>query len=141
MLGTDDNLTVWANQAEVGEFDATSGNYNALSDERSKTNISEMSTVLPSMMNLKPKKYNYKSNRSKYYIGFLAQDLREEFPEVVTESEGRGDDESRFLVDYNQLTVIAISAMQEQQEIIEDQEERIDDLEARIERLESLIDQ
>lgn len=140
MFGSSD-LSLYANETEVGSFDATSGNYNALSDERSKTNISEMGAVLPSMMNLKPRTYNYKSDRSKNYVGFLAQELQKEFPEVVTESEGRGENESTFLVDYSQLTVIAISAMQEQQEIIDEQQEKINDLEARIERLESLIDQ
>ena len=134
------NLILYFNEANLGEFDATSGNYAASSDRSLKTNIEDVSAVLPKVMNLAPKEYNYKKDLSSKYIGLIAQDLQEEFPQVVRESQGREGEKGTLLVDYSQLTVLAIGAIQEQQQVIEDQDEKIADLEERLEDLESLIE-
>ncbi|MEL6802553.1 MAG: tail fiber domain-containing protein, partial [Bacteroidota bacterium] len=134
------DLQLYTDNGVVGSFDDVSGNYTALSDARLKTNISILAGTLPLLTQLQPRRYNYRSNTKREYVGFLAQDIQELFPNVVTEVASREGGESTLLVDYNQLTVLAISSLQEQQEIIETQEERIDDLEARLARLEALLD-
>ncbi|MEM8585412.1 MAG: tail fiber domain-containing protein, partial [Bacteroidota bacterium] len=140
--GLDGDLRLFHNDTYVGFFDATSGNYSATSDARLKTNISALSGTLPLLTQLQPRSYNYIRDTKREYVGFLAQEIKELFPTVVTESEARGEGsgQTTLMVDYNQLTVLAISALQEQQEIIDTQEERIDDLEARLARLEALLD-
>ncbi|MDT0294608.1 tail fiber domain-containing protein [Mesonia ostreae] len=138
------NLNLIANGSFVGNFDETSGNYTSISDRRLKTNIVAMPSVSEKLLQLDAKNYNYKSNLSKKYNGFLAQDIQKLFPEIITEIEGRNPDEISVLtVDYVQLTVLSIKAIQEQQEIIETQTKelkdvckKLDNLEARLLKLE-----
>ncbi|MEM6397079.1 MAG: tail fiber domain-containing protein [Bacteroidota bacterium] len=134
------DLQLFTDDGFRGSFDETSGNYSSTSDARLKTNISALVGTLPLLTQLQPRRYNYRTNAKREYVGFLAQEIQELFPDVVTEGETREGETPTLLVDYNQLTVLAISALQEQQEIIETQEERIDDLEARLARLEALLD-
>ncbi|WP_407556260.1 tail fiber domain-containing protein [Winogradskyella sp. 4-2091] len=123
-------LQLFANGSYVGNFDATSGNYSATSDRRLKTNINTAQNVLDKVAQLDAKTYNYKTNLNKQFIGFIAQEVQEQFPELVTETINReGGKESTFMVDYNQLTVVALKAIQEQQQIIETLKARIEVLE------------
>ena len=65
-------------------IDDASGAYTAVSDERVKTNIGDLPDVLPSVMNLKPKTYQFIEDKDKkLYSGFLAQELEEVFPQFV----------------------------------------------------------
>jgi hypothetical protein len=135
------NLALYQNNALRGSFNAASGNYTALSDQRHKANIRQMEDVLPLLLQLQPKQYNYKTDMQARYNGFLAQELREVFPEVVSEAAPRNEgEEGALLVDYSQLTVLAVKAIQEQQSIIEEQAQKIDALEARLARLEALME-
>jgi len=125
------DLRLYQNDNLRGIFNADSGNYSATSDKRLKTNIKPVESVLDYISELKAKSYNYKTNLDKRFTGFLAQDVKEIFPDIVTEAEDRtGKGDSTLLIDYNQLTVIALQAIKEQQEII-------DSLKARIEALEN----
>ncbi|MEM6770420.1 MAG: tail fiber domain-containing protein [Bacteroidota bacterium] len=91
-------------------------------------------------MRLQPKEYNYKTHEKRKFNGFIAQELREVFPEVISEAETReGEMEGVLGVDYAQLTVLSIKAIQEQQATIEAQEDKIESLEARLEQLEALL--
>jgi hypothetical protein len=67
-------------------------------------------------------------NRS---LGFMAQDVREHFPELVYEATYE-DDESILQLNYAGLSVVAIKAIQEQQAIIDAQNEKIALLEQRL---------
>ncbi|MDQ7916589.1 tail fiber domain-containing protein [Mesonia sp. MT50] len=138
------NLQLYGGGNLVGNFDETSGNYTATSDERLKTNIVGMPSISEKLLQLDAKNYNYKSNLSKKYNGFLAQDIQKLFPEIITEIEGRSPgDISVLTVDYAQLTVLAIKAIQEQQKVIKTQanelkevHQKLDNLEARLLKLE-----
>jgi hypothetical protein len=132
------SLSLYYNVTQIGSFDQTSGNYSPTSDARLKTNISEAPKKLDQVMLLSPKHYQYKTDQKRYFTGFLAQDLREVFPEVVTEIAPRQNEtNSTLLVDYSQLTVIALQTIQEQQEIINTQQQQLDALIQRIEALEA----
>ncbi|MEM6397077.1 MAG: tail fiber domain-containing protein [Bacteroidota bacterium] len=147
-------LALYHNDALRGTFNAASGNYSALSDARLKTNIRAISGVLPLLSQLQAQKYNYLTDPDQEFIGFLAQDVQQVFPTLVTESKGRDDDDATLLVDYNQLTVLAISAIQEQQQVIEQQNntiaqqtsiidrqaQELADMRERLERIEALLD-
>ena len=140
------DLYLYANNNARGIFDSASGNYSATSDARLKTNITTLGGVLPQLLQLQPKQYNYKTDLSRVYKGFLAQDIQAVFPGLVTETSGRAGAESTLLVDYAQLGVLGIAATQEQQQLIDAQTVRITqleqqnaDLEARLARLEALL--
>lgn len=128
------------------------------SDARLKTDVEDLPSGLSTVMQLKPKQYQYDNREydfmnlpTKQQYGFLAQDVQEILPELTNESfhaydealneteEGQG---MHFTaVNYIGFIPIMVAGMQEQQEIIEAQKQQIDDLEARIQRLEALIGQ
>lgn len=133
----------------------TTGSYLS-SDARLKSDISVLQSGLSTIMNLKPKRYQY--NQEKYgfmnlpegeQYGFLAQDIEKLLPTLTKDSfqpydkprsntkEGQGL--AFKAVNYVGVIPIMVSAMQEQQEIIETQNTKIKSLEDRLLKLESLL--
>jgi hypothetical protein len=111
-------------------IDATSGVYTAVSDERLKTNINDLNAVLPKVMSLNPKTYQFiDAESSRVYTGLLAQELEKVFPQFVYYG---GDDQVTYTVDYASMSVIALKAIQEQQAQIEELKSQIEDLKALI---------
>ncbi|MDX1907661.1 MAG: tail fiber domain-containing protein, partial [Bacteroidia bacterium] len=106
----------------------TSGAYTAVSDARLKTNVSLLGNVLPGVMSLQAKTYQYKDVQDpRYFTGFIAQELEKTFPQFVYFG---GDDQQYYTVDYAGMSVIALKAIQEQQTQIESLEKRLAELEA-----------
>lgn len=122
----------------LGQFDGVSGVYTSLSDRRAKTNIQDVTPVLSKVMTLAPKTYQYKvqgNQESKQYIGFIAQDVYDVFPQFVsvnTTNDGNAMFENQMGVDYASMSTIAIKAIQEQQAIIEQLKARITALEQQV---------
>jgi hypothetical protein len=111
-------------------IDDVSGVYTAISDSRLKTNINNLDAVLPAVMKLQPRTYQFTNKPSnRYYTGFLAQELEQIFPQFVFYG---GDDQVTYSVDYASMSVIALKAIQEQQA-------QIDELKREIEVLKSLV--
>ncbi len=117
----------------LGQFDGATGAYTSLSDERLKTNVEKMSSVLDALKNLNIYRYEFKNNNSthKKDLGVMAQDLQKYFPELVSKGANDGNpmETDQLYVNYSGLGVIALKAIQEQQKIIENLEERIKELE------------
>ncbi len=113
-----------------GAFNPTDGIYTA-SDRRFKTNIQPMKTVLASIMQLSPSSYQYLEGNpgQKASLGFVAQDVEKFFPELVSVS---SDERSPgvYSLNYAGFGVLAIKAIQEQQEVINLLKTRIEQLEA-----------
>lgn len=108
----------------LGQFDGTTGAYATISDARLKTNIRPLESVLAKIMDLDVKRYEYKNNNPahKQSIGVIAQELQAKFPEYVTvntTNEGNPEVQNQLAVDYAGLSVLAIKAIQEQQQTIE----------------------
>lgn len=92
-------------------------------------------------MQLKPVRYHFKEvpeNTPKSY-GFIAQEVKPLFPDVVGEKDGY------LSMNYGALGIVAIKAIQEQQEIIEDlhkrnetQQSQIEDLQAQLTEMDKL---
>ena len=111
-------------------IDDVSGVYTAISDLRLKTNINNLDAVLPAVMKLQPRTYQFTNKPSnRYYTGFLAQELEQIFPQFVFYG---GDDQITYSVDYAGMSVIALKAIQEQQA-------QIDELKREIEQLKSSL--
>ncbi len=115
-----------------------------LSDIRLKSNVKPLGNALQRILSLKTYTYNYTDDSSnKTYMGFIAQELKEVFPDVVAEkkvpermSNSAGKiSESAELKDgvYNVVNYVAlIPALVE---AIKEQNARIESLEAQIEEL------
>lgn len=142
------------------------GLYN-LSDERVKSNIQPITNAINKLKQINGVSYNYNLNEYNYltkgdsrtYLGFLAQNIKEVFPEAVAEKQlavvgpnkmtnsvNKTDFKKEIfnVVDYTSLIPVTVQAIKEQQELIENQNDRILSLEAKIvlleNRLNTLID-
>jgi hypothetical protein len=146
------DFELYAEGAKRAVINKTSGAYSVVSDARLKRNIQTMEQgTLSKIMKLRPASYQfaptisdedgrvYSSNRN--FLGFLAQEVEPLFPELVFR--GTDNPAQDFLtMDYAGFGVIAIKAIQEQQEQIErlnasslKQEEEIRYLKKMIEQL------
>lgn len=135
------DLYLFSDGFQVGTFNGASGNYSSTSDRRLKTNITNMPSISEKLLQLQAKNYNYKTNLGKKYNGFLAQDIQKLFPEIITEIEGRNlGDTSVLTVDYAQLTVLAVKAIQEQQEVIDAQAKELATMRNLLKNLENRMD-
>ena len=95
-----------------------------------------MEGVLDRIQQVEALSYHYKSAEAKETtIGFIAQDVLPIFPELVSYS--AADD--LYGINYAGFSVVAIKAIQEQQEVIESQQETIQDLTKRLELLEKAL--
>jgi len=147
-ISTHGDLHLYTENSSIkGKFNANSGVYTPISDSKLKENILPLSPVLNKILLLKPSSYIMKSDKySRKNIGLISQEVKVQFPELVENVCDELTGENTLLMNYTGLSVLAIKAIQEQQEIIEEQEIRLKDqqqkilsLEERIKRLESLI--
>jgi len=111
------------------------GAYGHTSDRTLKKNIEPIGSVLSKVMELKPSRYHMKTQEDseEKSLGFIAQDVQEIFPNmgiVVTSKEHLG-------LYYEDFGVLAIAAIQEQQQLIKDQQRTIDELLDRVNQLEN----
>jgi hypothetical protein len=95
----------------------SSGNYSFsgsnVSDKRLKENINVL--TLPAIENIKqlvPKTYNMIANPETLRYGFIAQEVQEILPDLITGTESEND---VLGLDYNGILTLAVKAIQEQQ--------------------------
>jgi len=130
-----------------GLFSAIDGSYSTVSDKRLKTNIQPMPPMLGKISQLKPSLYQFKNSASKENnYGFIAQDVMEIFPSLVSHVQDKERKEDVYLMNYSGFGVIAIKGIQELQKIIGEQQQKINEqqqinqtLEERITKLESAL--
>ncbi len=103
------------------------------SDRALKKNITTVENILSMVLSLKPKRYhfNHMSDAALKTFGFIAQDVEAVFPQLVGEKNGTKN------LAYSQFGVLAIAAIQEQQEIIDNQNKLIQELMDRVSALEA----
>ena len=113
----------------LGGISNTTGEYSSNSDRRLKQDIEVLNGVLADVLKLEPASYRFRrsGDDGPRTIGFLAQDVQEVFPELVTHEDG----DDYLGLSYANFSVLAIRAVQEQQDIIENQQARIAELEQR----------
>jgi len=123
----------------------TSGTYTSLSDERLKKSIRTMEQgTLSKIMQLRPTTYQFApmisdedgriNSSDRYFMGFLAQEVEPLFPELVY----RGSDnpaQDFLTMDYSGFGVLAIKAIQEQQQQIQRQQQEINELKAMLQQI------
>lgn len=100
----------------IAYVDDATGNWTPVSDERAKKNISSLSYGLDTINQLNPVHYQLIRN-DKDNIGFLAQEVKEIIPEIVS-----GDDKVGYGISYAAFTPILTKAIQELDQKIKDSE-------------------
>lgn len=108
------------------------------SDIRLKENINSLATVLPKIMKLQVKVYNYKSDNSNSQktIGMIAQEVEKVDPNWVIAPKSENE---FYLMNYNNISALAIKAIQEQQAIIEQQQATIKFISAELTSLKNVV--
>jgi hypothetical protein len=90
--------------------------YYGLSDKRLKENITPLKNVLKKLENINGYNFNYKTRPNQKMVGVIAQELLEEFPELIYETapidETSGLDKA-YAVRYELLTSILLQAIKE----------------------------
>ena len=132
------NLTFYVNGLAGG-----TNPWQSPSDKRLKTNIKPLHGALQCVLKLQGITFNWKdetNHRPGQNIGFIAQEVKEILPEVVS---GGGKDEKGneiyYSIEYATLTPLLVEAIKELNEENQTLNETNKKLEARIEALEKLI--
>ena len=97
------------------------GDIEVQSDARLKSNIVSLGSTLPKLLQIDGKSYEMKGRQK---IGVLAQEIKEVFPELVSE-----DDNEILAVNYQGLVPVLINALKEQNKIIKSQDLRLSKIE------------
>ena len=109
------------------------------SDRNAKKDIQPLPNVLEKVMKLSPAQYYYKTDltSSQLSTGFIAQDVQKLFPFAVhSKTDPSGN--TMLSVAYRHFEVIAIKAIQEQQDIISRQQAKMAQMEKRLSALEKM---
>jgi hypothetical protein len=129
----------WNGGLETWDIVCAGIRYDALearSDIRLKRDIQSLdaSSELQRLLSLRPVSYYWRDERLPQTLqyGFIAQELQQVFPELVSEGE---DAQKTLAVNYQALIPLLVNALQVQQEQIRQQEARIQKLEAELQRL------
>ncbi len=102
------------------------------SDERLKTNITTIENALDKVEKLRGVNFEWKNN-NKTDIGFIAQEVKDVVPEIVSEDGLNG----YYTMETSQITAVLVEAMKEQQKQIEAQQKEISQLKEEINALKS----
>ena len=106
--------------ATVSNDLTVSGDVVISSDARLKSNIVSLGSTLPKLLQIDGKSYEMKGKQK---IGVLAQEIKEVFPELVSE-----DDNEMLAVNYQGLVPVLINALKEQQSEIDELKEIVQEL-------------
>jgi hypothetical protein len=110
------DTTVNAFSVDVNGNCTANADITAYSDARVKTDIKPITTALEKTLLLKGVSYkrtDIEKNITK--IGFIAQDVKEVLPEVVTYDQGT----DRYGVSYGNITALLVEAIKEQDIVIQ----------------------
>ena len=109
-----------------GAHVTSAGIWTSTSDRAKKYAIKDLDYGLKELLQLRPTAYHYKAD-STASIGFIAQEMEQIIPEVVSGEEGEKG------IAYGLLTPVLVNATQEQQRLIEAQQKKIEAQQQRIE--------
>ena len=148
--GNAQTLTARFRISQNGDLAGTDTSISSISDERIKKNIADYSDGLNLIKNLKPRTFEFKDTtgirKTGTQRGFIAQEVLEHDTYWISEEDATDikdgeyeytkDTEKRYLSKLNDKDAMYVSAIQEQQKLIEDLQTTINDLKSRIETLE-----
>ncbi len=99
--------------------------YNQTSDSRLKQNIVDLDNALSVVKKIKPRSYEFKANSSFTSDGFIAQEMLEVYPNIVSGDPDGDVNTDPMMIDYSKLTPLLTKAIQEQQVLIDQNQKQI----------------
>jgi hypothetical protein len=132
-MGEDSGAKVYAGEGSFTGDVTIGGDVVVSSDAKLKSNIVSLGSTLSRLLLIDGKSYEMKGKQK---IGVLAQEIKEVFPELVSE-----DDNEMLAVNYQGLVPVLINALKEQDGKMKEQESKYLEQEKRLERLEKLVAQ
>ena len=143
--GPHSSLKMIYNGQMLSYWRPTDGEIIAVSDRRLKTNIRPLPLILDKILQLRPVEYlmKYDNPAKEKSIGFIAQDVKLIFPELVTVTSHmvtKGVTLPDFhALDYSAFKVLAVKAVQEEQKYIEDLQNSQTEMESRLQAIEEKL--
>ena len=104
---------------------------NANSDKKFKKNIKDAEiSAVDTIMKIRHRQYDWKSNGKHEYVGYIAQELEKVNPNLV--SVIKENSEETYLLNEKALIATATKAIQEQQKIIEQLQTKVKEMEVKL---------
>ncbi len=137
-LSNTDDLNQQAILRSDGDL-SISGTLSESSDRNLKEDIEYLDNVLDDVLSLDAAEYSYINSNEpgERDFGFIAQEVKEVFPEAVTYD----DKIDQYGLTYSGFSALAIQAIQEQQEIIDQKTTEVDKLRSEVDEMESRLDE
>ncbi|CAN5792737.1 hypothetical protein BH10BAC3_BH10BAC3_23670 [soil metagenome] len=123
----------------------TDGELISSSDRRLKSNIQPLPAILGKVMQLRPVEYEMKYNNTSHTktMGFIAQEVKGVFPEMVTVSSNLVAKDITIAdfhaLNYQPFKILAVKAVQEEQKLIEDLQRQQNEILRRLEAVEKKL--
>ncbi|MCA9356424.1 tail fiber domain-containing protein [Candidatus Nomurabacteria bacterium] len=105
---TDGTVAVFQDDDNSCTVDPDLAGVTCTSDERLKTNIKDLEDTLSVIRELRPVRYGFVANPDDNRIGFIAQDIQEYYPEIVSQ-----DNRGYLSMNYALLTPILTKGLQD----------------------------
>lgn len=96
----------------AGQIHATSTSISSLSDVTLKENIKPLETGLDEVMKLQPRRFDWKNGDEKNIAGFVAQEVEEVLPDLVSDYE-YNDEETKKALKMGDMIPTLVNAIQE----------------------------
>jgi hypothetical protein len=121
---------------DSGAIYSTSTSITSISDQRFKENIQDIDVGLAQVMALKPRRFDWKDGKGedrKNAVGFIAQEVQDVLPDLVTNFEISEDDKTKYFGLRSQdLIPTLVKAIQELKTIVDAQAAEIAELKAKV---------
>jgi len=134
-----------AGNVGIGTLAITATSFNVSSSERFKKNISTLEYGLDDLLKIKPVKYQYNFEKSGLYtIGFIAEEVSEVIPEIVSHQNENHKVVSReqgkpVSMDYSKMSAVLVNAVKEQHSKVQELKSNNDALKQRLARIEEAL--
>jgi len=129
----------------IGTLPITATAFNVSSSARFKKNISTLEYGLDDVLKIKPVKYQYNFEKSGLYtIGFIAEEVSEVIPEVVSHQNEEHKVVSReegkpVSMDYSKMSAVLVNAVKEQHSKVEELKSNNEALKKRLAKIEQAL--
>jgi hypothetical protein len=124
--GNDDTFRSYDSSGALKASIEADGDYIDHSDENYKENITDASSVLSTISDIKIRSFTWKDSGRKQSYGFVAQELKDVVPEATKVAEKEGD---MWGVRNSRIVPMLVKAIQEQQTLIETLQTKVKALE------------
>jgi len=134
-----------AGNVGIGTLPITATAFNVSSSRRVKKNISALEYGLDDLLKIKPVKYQYNFEKSGLYtIGFIAEEVSEVIPEVVSHQNEEHKVVSReegkpVSMDYSKMSAVLVNAVKEQHSKVQELKSNNEALKKRLARIEEAL--